>query len=362
MQWQTDKNLLFCILALQVDKIRLEQMREAIQTWVDNKNLNIGEILVSRKAIPAGDCEILEQMVNRHIEVHGGDPRKSLSKLILNNSIRSDLQRLNNPEIQDALIAIPLATSSSNSEQTIAYFTEAKAADSHSGLGVRFSIIRPHAEGGLGKVSVAIDRELNREVAIKEIKSQYAQDLEAKQRFNQEAEITARLEHPGVVPIYGLGYREDGQPFYAMRFISGDSLKEACARYHAGKKNSTKSENVLLFRNLLSRFIDVCNTIEYAHSRGVLHRDLKPGNIMLGKYGETLVVDWGLAKSSETANRDGTLVQQTKQSTCTGNTMATMTGSVVGTPQFMSPEQASGRLAELGPASDVYSLGATLYL
>jgi serine/threonine protein kinase len=206
-----------------------------------------------------------------------------------------------------------------------------------------------------------LDRELNREVAIKEIKTEYARDSEARQRFNLEAEITAKLEHPGVVPVYGLGHRVDGQPFYAMRFIAGDSLKDACAKYYAGKKKRSSSENILLFRDLLARFIDVCNTIAYAHSRGVLHRDLKPGNIMLGKYGETLVVDWGLAKSVLGRNNDTEYAQQSSQTSTTGSTTATLTGSVLGTPQFMSPEQASGRLGELGAASDIYSLGATLY-
>src|SRR5262249_40956914 len=106
------------------------------------------------------------------------------------------------------------------------------------------------------------------------------------------------LEHPGIVPVYGLGTYADGRPFYAMRFIRGDSLKEAIEHFHAdaaGKKSPGRRS--LELRKLLRRFLDVCNAIEYAHSRGVLHRDIKPGNIIVGKHGETLVVDWGLAKA-----------------------------------------------------------------
>ena len=110
--------------------------------------------------------------------------------------------------------------------------------------------------------------------------------------------MTGRLEHRGIVPVYGLGHFENGRPFYAMRFVSGTSLKDAIAEFHEAKASDPAGvDRSLELRRLLGRFVDVCNTVAYAHSRGVLHRDLKPGNIILDEYGETLVVDWGLAKT-----------------------------------------------------------------
>jgi len=244
----------------------------------------------------------------------------------------------------------------------------------------RFRILRPHARGGLGEVFIARDAELNRDVALKEIQARFADDSDSRSRFVLEAEVTGGLEHPGIVPVYGLGQYEDGRPYYAMRFIRGDSLKEAIELFHRaagqrapssghGTSDSTPSQSTLPalafqsveFRTLLGRFVDVCQAISYAHSRGVLHRDLKPGNIMLGKYGETLVVDWGLAKvqdneDSTQASGEGVL----RPSSGSGIT-PTMFGSVIGTPGYMPPEQAMGQLDQLGPTSDVYSLGATLY-
>jgi eukaryotic-like serine/threonine-protein kinase len=211
-------------------------------------------------------------------------------------------------------------------------------------------------------VFVARDEELHREVALKQIQDRHAHDAHSRARFLLEAEVTGGLEHPGVVPVYGLGQYADGRPFYAMRFIRGDSLKDAIERYHkADRKGSGTGERALEFRRLLGRFVDVCNAIGYAHSRGVLHRDLKPGNIMLGQYGETLVVDWGLAKvvgraEGATHSDDATLRPE-----AASGSAPTVAGSAIGTPQFMSPEQAAGKLAQLGPATDVYSLGATLY-
>jgi serine/threonine protein kinase/tetratricopeptide (TPR) repeat protein len=228
--------------------------------------------------------------------------------------------------------------------------------------GKRYRPVRFHAKGALGEVHVAFDEELHREVALKRMQGQYARDADSRRRFVLEAEITGRLEHPGVVPVHGLIQNSDNEPCYAMRFIQGDTLKEAIERFHeADKVGRDAGERSLELRQLLSRFVAVCNTVAYAHSRGILHRDIKPGNIMLGKYGETLVVDWGLAKSferDETTRRDG---EETLRPASLSSPTETQFGQAVGTPAYMSPEQAQGRWDLVGPASDIYSLGATLY-
>ena len=225
--------------------------------------------------------------------------------------------------------------------------------------GQRFRVLRPHARGGLGEVFVALDAELHREVALKQILEKHADDPVSRQRFVAEAEITGGLEHPGVVPVYGLGTYAGGRPYYAMRFIKGDSLKEAIEHFHGDDalKNDPGRRSLEL-RKLLRRFLDVCNAIDYAHSRGVIHRDIKPANIILGKHGETLVVDWGLAKAVGRA--DPSVGEQTIAPSSSGSS-ETLPGSALGTPAYMSPEQAGGDLDRLGPRSDVYSLGATLY-
>jgi serine/threonine protein kinase len=176
-----------------------------------------------------------------------------------------------------------------------------------------------------------------------------------------EAELTGKLEHPGVVPVYGLGCDVDGRPYYAMRFIRGESFKQSIARFHAvDHPKRDPGERALALRQLLGQFVNVCNTVTYAHSRGVIHRDLKPDNILLGLYGETWVVDWGLAKLAGQPEGGGHEVEALQlESACAGN--ATLPGAPLGTPQYMSPEQASGRPELLGTACDISGLGATLY-
>ncbi|HEV3121625.1 MAG TPA: serine/threonine-protein kinase, partial [Isosphaeraceae bacterium] len=239
-------------------------------------------------------------------------------------------------------------------------------------VGSRYRIVRSHARGGLGEVYVAVDEELQREVALKEIQGRHADRVESQVRFLLEAEVTGGLEHPGVVPVYGLGRYPDGRPYYAMKFIRGECFKEAIDRLH-NPENAKRDpgERDVELRLLINRFIDLCQTIAYAHSRGILHRDIKPDNVMLGAYGETLVVDWGLAKVLNKAEvapahvtpeplTNLTNVGPLRPMSASGKS-ETMYGSAMGTPQYMSPEQAAGKLDELGPASDVYSLGATLY-
>ena len=197
-------------------------------------------------------------------------------------------------------------------------------------------------------------------MALKQILERHADDPQSRQRFLLEAEITGGLEHPGIVPVYGLGTYADGRPYYAMRFVRGDSLKEAIDAFHAdlGLRRDPGRRSLELSK-LLRRFLDVCNAVDYAHSRGVLHRDLKPGNVIVGKHGETLVVDWGLAKA--TGRSDPSAGERTLRPGSASSSVETLPGSALGTPAYMSPEQAGGELDKLGPASDVYSLGAMLY-
>jgi serine/threonine protein kinase/Flp pilus assembly protein TadD len=219
-----------------------------------------------------------------------------------------------------------------------------------------------HARGGLGEVFVAHDEELNRQVALKEIQGRLARDPYSRSRFLVEAGVTAGLEHPGIVPVHGLGQYPDGRPYYAMRLIRGESLKVAIAQFHgAFHASAASAERTRALQKLLRRFLDACNTMAYAHSRGAIHRDLKPSNIMLGKFGETLIVDWGLAKclgrsGAETCPSEGPLPPPS-----TVGVTTTRPGGVSGTPAYMSPEQARGDHESLGPATDIYSLGATLY-
>jgi serine/threonine-protein kinase len=229
----------------------------------------------------------------------------------------------------------------------------------------RFRILRPHARGGLGEVFVAQDRELPREVALKQIQSHHAHDEMSRERFVREAEITGGLEHPGIVPVYGLGTYPDGRPYYAMRFIRGETLKEAIQRFHeADEASRDLGVRSVELRRLLGHLLEACHAIEYAHSRGVVHRDLKPSNIMVGKYGETLVVDWGLAKAAgkdDLAARGGLSCEPVLQPRSGSTSEPTAMGKALGTPAYMSPEQAAGRIDLVGVRSDVYSLGATLY-
>lgn len=353
---QADRNLLFGIVALQFDFITRDQLITAMNTWVLAKHRSLGELLVEQMAIKAADHVMLEAMVERHVQMHEDDAEKSLASLSSIGSIRDNLESILDPDIERSVASI----SSQRIDDPEATANWSLGASTSKGS--RFRVLRPHAKGGLGEVFVALDTELNREVALKQIQAWLADDPESRGRFTLEAEVTGGLEHPGIVPVYGLGHDGKGCPFYAMRFIKGHSLREAIAHFHAAS-NITRdpAQRALEFRNLLERFIDVCNAIAYAHSRGILHRDLKPGNIMLGDFGETLVVDWGLAKvvgrsDSVIRSEDGTLRPPAHK-----DSAPTRVGQAMGTLPYMSPEQAAGRLEQLGPASDVYSLGATLY-
>lgn len=224
----------------------------------------------------------------------------------------------------------------------------------------RFHILRNLAEGGIGTVYVAFDRDLQREVAIKELKRKFTRDRAVVYRFEKEASVTGNLEHPNIVPIYATGKRSDGRPYYAMRLIRGKSMAAFIADMHAQKLPPEDLHSSPLCRDLIFRFVTVCRAIGFAHSRGIIHRDLKPSNIMLGDFGETLVVDWGLARSlSDLSPGQLALPNDTKDTF--ESSQQTMAGTVVGTPGYMSPEQANGNTAEVSPASDVYSLGATLF-
>ncbi len=358
-----DRNLLVGILAFQVDFISREQLIAAMQTWVFNKHLPLGEILVRQKALTHDRLALLDALVQEHLRQHDNDQMKSLAALSSLGSARRDLEALSDADVQASLAHV--ATARKDDADPYATNPPVQVGSSTS-AGARFHILRPHAHGGLGQVYVARDQELGREVALKEIKGEYAGHVGYRSRFLLEAEVTGGLEHPGIVPVYGLGTYADGRPFYAMRFIRGDSLRKAIERFHrpdrSGDQDPAGREAEL--RQLLRRFHDVCNALEYAHSRGVLHRDLKPANIMLGRYGETLVVDWGLAKPlgrAHTAPPAAGLPEAPLLPASGAVADATQMGSAVGTPAFMSPEQAEGRLDLVSPASDVYSLGATLY-
>ncbi len=390
------RDLLFGLLALQNGLIDQGALITAFAAWTRDRARSLADHLVRLGHLDAPRRVAVQAIADVHLQVLGGDIEKSLAVLAVGRSTRESLAHAGGPDVEATLGRIGSAHGPSHDHDEDPDCTGSYSVGSATSDGQRFRILRPHARGGLGVVFVALDGELHREVALKQILERHADDPLSRQRFVAEAEITGGLEHPGVVPVYGLGTDAGGRPYYAMRFIKGDSLKEAIEGFHERADINTNSSRYpspvplaptgrgvrgeggavvsggragaaagapagsrdLAFRKLLRRFLDVCNAVDYAHSRGVIHRDLKPANIIVGKYGETLVVDWGLAKAVGRADPsvgERTLVPSS------GGSSETLPGSALGTPAYMSPEQARGELDRIGPRSDVYSLGATLY-
>jgi eukaryotic-like serine/threonine-protein kinase len=353
------RDLLFGLLALQTGLIDQAALVAAFHAWTQDKARPLADHLVASGHLDAAHRPLLEGLAAAHLARHGGDVEKSLAAVPANLSARNSLAALGEPEIETTLARVARSkngpdTNTEDDDRTTTYSVGSATSD-----GQRFRILRPYAKGGLGAVFVALDRELHCEVALKQILEEHADDPDSRRRFVAEAEITGGLEHPGVVPVYGLGTDADGHPYYAMRFIKGNSLKDAIARFHEDETlNKEHGRRSLELRKLLRRFTDVCNAIDYAHSRGVIHRDLKPANIIVGKHGETVVVDWGLAKA---VGRADPSVGERSLAPSSSGSSETVPGSALGTPAYMSPEQARGELDRLGPRSDVYSPGATLH-
>jgi serine/threonine-protein kinase len=222
--------------------------------------------------------------------------------------------------------------------------------------GERYERVALHKRGGIGQVWLARDGQLARDVALKELRPEWTADPAVVTRFLNEAQITGQLEHPGVIPVYELDRAADGQPFYTMRFVNGRTLTEAARAHH--DRRAAGEENALGLAALLHAFVVVCNTVGYAHSRGVLHRDLKGQNVLLGDFGEVVVLDWGLAK------RVGRPEEAAAPATGNGegaDAVLTAYGQALGTPAYMAPEQAEGRPDRIDHRTDIYGLGAILY-
>lgn len=224
--------------------------------------------------------------------------------------------------------------------------------------GTRYRLLERVARGGMGVVYVAEDEKLQRRVALKVLDVPDT-DGDLENRLIREARVLARLEHPGIVPVHDVGTLADGRVFYTMKFVEGQRLD----KFIAGVES---------VQDRLRLFLRICEAIAFAHARGVLHRDLKPANIMVGPFGEVLVMDWGLAKilrsevqiSDPAADPEVTILEKPKQlddeSDSTKSSVITGHGTVMGTPGYMSPEQARGEVEVLDARSDIFSLGALL--
>ncbi|HZJ69418.1 MAG TPA: serine/threonine-protein kinase, partial [Planctomycetota bacterium] len=249
---------------------------------------------------------------------------------------------------------------------------------SRPGAAARYLIQGEVARGGQGAILRVWDEELRRHLAMKVTLGKVSRpdtgaptspvDARTVGRFLEEAQVTGQLDHPGIVPVHELGLDSQGRVFFTMKLVKGEDLRAVFARVHAGEPGWTVTR-------ALSLLLKVCEAMSYAHAKRVIHRDLKPGNVMVGSYGEVYVMDWGLARvldrkddkdvrvAPQAASLEGDVHSELRERAASDpdSPLLTRDGDVLGTPAYMPPEQAAGQLERMGPPSDVYALGAMLY-
>ncbi len=220
----------------------------------------------------------------------------------------------------------------------------------------RYKVTRRLGKGGMGEVMLARDEQVGRDVAIKRMRTAAPNDRQVS-RFLREASIQGRLEHPAIVPVHEIGKDIDGLPFFAMKRLAGTTLSEILVDKDNGRDSQSKlGKSRFTLQQILRAFVEVCLAIEFAHVRGVVHRDLKPDNIMLGDFGEVYVLDWGVAKIAGEHDDDFTDVDSSGGS----GENATQVGTTIGTPGYMAPEQVRGS-GQIDGRTDVYTLGCLLF-
>jgi tRNA A-37 threonylcarbamoyl transferase component Bud32 len=326
-----DRNLLLGVRVLQAGLIDAGQFAEACQAWAAQPGRLLAEIFVERGWLtPAARADLERQLDPVAVAAGAVDlSAATLSGLPLSGVLTG------RPQPEESTPPVPYVPATRE----------------------RYTLIRLHATGGSGRIWLAWDDHLGREVALKELREEHARDPRHWSRLLREARVTSQLEHPGVVAVYELGQRPGSrQPFYTMRFVKGRTLTRAARAYHRQRAAGETSPRGLL--PLLHAFVMVCDTVAYAHARGVIHRDLKGQNVLLGEQGEVLVLDWGLAEvlGPETCATEtpGVVVDP-------DSVPPPGVGQVLGTPPYMAPEQAAGWADRIDHRSDVYGLGAILY-
>ncbi len=314
----------------------------AVSDWSLHGNVPLAEHLKKRDLLSVEQLDLLQGRAMDRVEraresVAGGSESPSTDESVL----LATLERLDGSGRVAKMLGVTVAARGADQDSRV---TEGS-----------YELIRKLGQGGLGRVWLARDVNLNRYVALKEVSAAAAGSEKTIERFKYEAEITGRLDHPSIVPIYQLGVDvETKRVFYAMRFLGRSTLQDSIIEYHERREEG--DEDPMLLRHLLSAFVNVCHAIGYAHSRKVIHRDLKPENVVIDSYGQVIVIDWGLAKIV-----DETSVESLMDSPSLTNGERTMEGQVLGTPLYMAPEQAAGRLDEMDQRTDIYGLGAILF-
>jgi len=345
----TDQNLLFGVLALELEYIDIRQFAEVCCTWAAHKETELADLLVERHWIGAEERDEVQRLMDRKLLRKQGDVRQTLSD-VAGPQLRDVMHGVGDRQVEQTL---------SQLEPVPGFVRVSETAQLAQGEISHYTLSRVHDQGGLGRVWLAFDKRLCRDVALKEIRPDRLPTDQSLRRFVREAQITGQLEHPNIVPVYELARDEERTyPFYTMRFVHGQSLGDAIEAYHQQRR--VGADVRIEFRRLLQAFVSVCQAIAYAHSRRVIHRDLKPSNVMLGSYGEVVVLDWGLAKILDKQD-EATEAEPAIRNLDDSGGVATQPGQVLGTPAYMAPEQALSKHDEIDALTDVYGLGAILY-
>jgi len=264
-----ERDLLFGVVALQKGAVDADRLAETCAVWVTEPTVPLAELMVGRGLMTGEKRAELEKAVALELEAHGGDPHITLAAA-LDTPAREAIRKIAFPRGHIVMEKLSSAPETRD----------------------RYTLTHLHATGGMGQVWLARDRALDRLIALKELRPDQVDNSAVCARFLHEAKITAQLEHPGIVPVYELGAGET--PYYTMRFVKGRTLSEAIRDYHNNR--AARSAASVGKIELLTAFVGICHAVHYAHSRGIIHRDLKGQNVALGDFGEVVVLDWGLAK------------------------------------------------------------------